>query len=208
MHQLSLQGDELTDDQRKREEQMPPEILVTIMEVMTNLTPDFNRVGSQYNPSYLDRLIERGSTADELLAHAVSDDDPAEDVATDLSGPILQWSDIAIVFTSDHRIQVTTPTKRETLNYGDMGFEDKRGPKSSGKPKKAWMLLLLLAERNGTFPRDRVSPHQRTMLEKRMQELRRFLRAHFCLPGDPLPFVKGVGYEAAFKISKAPSFNT
>ena len=45
-------------------------------------------------------------------------------------------------------------------------------------------------------------------VEKRIQEIRKVLRKHFSITSDPVPFVKGTGYQACFKIGCGPSFHT
>jgi hypothetical protein len=89
---------------------------------------------------------------------------------------------------------------------------------------------VLLAQNNGIFPvptilgregliksnfRDpageRLAIHEArgrawSIVEKRIQEIRRALRKHFRISSDPIPFIPGTGYKAAFKISCSPSF--
>ena len=57
----------------------------------------------------------------------------------------IPWEKIEITFLSDHRVQVRKGKEHETLNYGEFGFVDGR----SGKPSKAWELLLTLAKERG-----------------------------------------------------------
>jgi hypothetical protein len=43
-------------------------------------------------------------------------------------------------------------------------------------------------------------------VEKRVQEIRKALRRNFDLTEDPIPFVKGTGYQTRFKIGCAESY--
>ena len=125
------------------------------------------------------------------------------------SSPGFQWSDVSISFLSDLRVQISTPARSETLSYGEMGFEDRRGSKSEGQPKpqKAWQVLLFLAQNDGLMKAALVTRHGHATAQKRMQELRRALRKHFQIYLDPLPYIKGKGYQAQFKITCGPSFH-
>lgn len=111
-----------------------------------------------------------------------------------------RWEEIEIIFTSDNRVQIKIGEFAETRNFNEFGFEDRR----SGKPNRAWLALRLLGENNAIV--GVAGPGQTwPKIEKRMQELRRALRRHFKLNGDPLPFVTGIGYKARFKIRCAQS---
>jgi hypothetical protein len=112
----------------------------------------------------------------------------------------VKWEDIQIIFLSDHRIQISTQSLNETLNYAEMGFIDDRNK----TPNTAWKALRELAESGG---RIRTGSNW-SKVEKRMQEIRKVFREQFGISDDPLPFVKGTGYRARFKISCAPSYQT
>jgi len=45
-------------------------------------------------------------------------------------------------------------------------------------------------------------------VEKRIQEIRRVLRARFGISADPIPLIEGAGYRATFKIDCRPSYET
>jgi len=111
------------------------------------------------------------------------------------------WQDIEIEFLSDERVQIRIGQRLETCNYSEMGFKDRR----SGKPNLAWITLRLLAEQGGTI---KVAEKDRTWekVEKRIQGIRKSLRCYFELSSDPLPFVKGGGFRARFKIHTGPSY--
>ena len=110
------------------------------------------------------------------------------------------WHDVAIVFLSDRRVQVTVPGGTYTENYAEMGFEDRK----AGRPNGAWEMLRTIAEGDGRISKSRL-PWRK--VEKRVQEIRRALRAHFqerkitVPPDDPMPYVKGEGYVAAFRLT-------
>jgi len=114
------------------------------------------------------------------------------------------WQEIEIAFTSDERVQIRNSAKIETRNYGEFGFEDRR----SGKPKQAWAALRELAERDGLIRRPTQLSKKWPLVERRMQEIRKILRAHFGIKSDPIPFVEGTGYQAVFKIGCRPSYHS
>jgi hypothetical protein len=115
------------------------------------------------------------------------------------------WGDIRISFLSDERAQIIkNGTPAETLNYAEMGFEDRR----TGKPNQAWMMLRTLAEERGIISDKAKTGKDWLRVAKRMEEIRKALRKHFGRSDDPVPFVEGAGYQAVFKIDCAPSFNT
>jgi hypothetical protein len=120
-----------------------------------------------------------------------------------LKTEVRDWNEVEIRFLSDLRVQVGIGTCSETRNYSELGFEDGR----SKGPNRAWRMLRLLAEANGTIPRA-LDGQDWTAVEKRMQELRKSFAHHFQMSEDPLPFVEGIGYQARFKISCAPSYNS
>lgn len=115
----------------------------------------------------------------------------------------LDWNKIEIKFLSDERISISAGEHKETRNYAEFGFEDRR----IGKPNKAWGVLRDLALGNGTLGR---ASGTRTWasIEKSIQQIRRALRNHFGQSTDPIPFVPRIGYQAKFKISCGPSFHT
>ncbi len=115
---------------------------------------------------------------------------------------ISAWSDLIIIFISEHRVQIQMPTGTETKNYAEMGFEDGR----SGKPTKAWETLQELSGSNGSIE-DVKSRHDRSELEKRIQKIRRILRSEFSMVDDPLPLVSDT-YRSEFRILRSPSYYT
>ena len=117
--------------------------------------------------------------------------------------PARSWDEIEIRFLSDERLQVISKDGRPTLNYAEFGFEDGR----SEKPNMAWETLRSIAEGGGVILPAGNGP-DRAALEKRIQEIRRRLRDRFGIDEDPLPFTKGEGYRARFKIECGPSYNS
>ena len=124
-------------------------------------------------------------------------------VPTGKDAPLHGWADVDIRFTSDNRVQVTVGTHSDSLNYAEFGFEDRR----SKTPALAWVTLRSLAEAGGTIQRSQNGPAGAN-LEKRMEKIRSIFRTRFRLEPDPLPFIKGVGYQAQFRISCGPSFDS
>ncbi len=114
------------------------------------------------------------------------------------------WQSVEISFLSDERLQILIGKKRATLNYAEFGFEDGR----DGKPNRAWKVLRAMAENRGTIPDGTSVSMPWPSVEKAIQEIRKALCQHFGISDDPIPFVKGVGYQACFRIGCRPSFNT
>jgi len=114
---------------------------------------------------------------------------------------VSQWSDLEISFFNEHSVQLTVGSTNLIREYGEMGMSNNK----NGKPNLAWQTLHALALSNGVLDRPPRRATTWTIVEKRMQELRAWLRANFALSSDPLPFKKSVGYRAEFKIGCAPS---
>jgi hypothetical protein len=117
----------------------------------------------------------------------------------------VDWADIEICFLSDERVQIYVCGRPgDTKNFAEMGFEDRRGKR--GKPNAAWGVLRVLASNDGMIPVTAISGQQD--IQKRAQEIRKVLCAQFGLSEDPIPFRDGIGYVAAFKITKSPARDT
>jgi len=86
--------------------------------------------------------------------------------------------------------------------FGGLGMAQKR----NGKSTRAWQMLHFLAVSKGTLSHPTAREVQWKTVEKRMQELRKWLRARFDISSDPLPYVKGSGYSAEFRINCAASY--
>jgi len=120
------------------------------------------------------------------------------------------WSEVTICFISDERVQITTGTATETRNYTEMGFASKK----NGTAVQAWEVLRVFARKSGAI-QIAADSRQWAVLEKRVQEIRKTLKALFHLTDDPIRFVKKTpktldtfGYHANFKISCHPSIDS
>jgi hypothetical protein len=113
------------------------------------------------------------------------------------------WKEVEIRFLSDNRVQVTAAGQSEPLTYAEFGFEDGR----SKTPILAWVTLRSLAEAGGTIQRPQNGPPGASF-EKQIEKIRSTLRKRFQLETDPIPFIRNVGYQAQFKISCGPSYNS
>lgn len=117
------------------------------------------------------------------------------------------WRDVQIVFLSEHRVQVTAAGRTYTQNYSEMGFEDRK----TRRENCAWVMLRQLSGQDGVISKPRRG--RWPAVEKRMQEIRKLLKIHFrreaigVPSSDPLPFEKGVGYRAEFRLRRAPAFD-
>ena len=116
---------------------------------------------------------------------------------------VVDWPDIEISFLSDFKVQIRSGQQTEAFNYADLGFNDKR----RDQPKRAWELLRFLAESNGMIRNEKQIQIPWRKVEKGVQELRHFLREHFGIASDPLPFAEGNGYRARFQIVRARSYD-
>ena len=114
------------------------------------------------------------------------------------------WDTIEISFLSDERVQIRIGTDTKTYNYAELGFEDRR----NGKPNQAWVTLRDLAEARGIISVAARSASPWPKIGKRIQEIRNVLRKHFGISSDPVPYVKGTGYQSRFKIGLGPSIHT
>jgi len=124
-------------------------------------------------------------------------------VAPPTQSPMLArgWEDVEIRFLSDFTFQaVVNGTVQAPQNYAEVGFGDGR----HGRPKAAWETLRALAESGGVMASTRTAAEW-PKLEKRIQEIRKLLRACFTLKDDPVPYVKG-GYRTRFTIRVSASY--
>jgi hypothetical protein len=113
------------------------------------------------------------------------------------------WQEIEISFLSDERVEICDGPRRETRNYSELGFEDRR----SEKPNRAWVALRELAQGAGTIPTAKIQGKQLAQLQKRIEEIRERLRNHFQIATDPIPF-SGTAYQISFKLSRRLSYDT
>jgi hypothetical protein len=119
-----------------------------------------------------------------------------------------KWEDIEICFLSEYRVQIRNGTNTESGNYDELGFADRRAKRGDPKPNQAWVTLRAMAEQNGIIQDGTKMGATWPKVEKRIQEIRKVLRKHFSITADPIPFVKGIGYQAVFKISCSPAYAT
>jgi hypothetical protein len=118
------------------------------------------------------------------------------------------WDDIEISFLSDERVQIRKGANTETRNYAELGFADGRVGLGKPKPNLAWVTLRAMAQLNGIIPDGAKTNAAWPKVEKRMQAVRKALRKHFEITADPVPFIRGTGYQIRFKIGCGPSFHT
>ena len=127
------------------------------------------------------------------------------------------WRDIAICFLSDFKIEIRAGEKIEALTYGELGMDDRRverskralgpaGHKKPTRPKRAWLTLRELAEKNGVLEFGTKSRIEWPKVEKDIQALRKVLQKHIGIQDDPIPFLQGT-YRTQFKLSCSPSFD-
>ena len=152
-------------------------------------------------------LVVRTAALDDFIARTIEPADETQAHSPERRPAV--WKDVTIEFTSDERVQISVGPTTYTQNFSEMGFEDRR----NGKPNKAWLTLSRLAAKDGTIL---VTIEGRERAEKRMQEVRKTLRAHFAkehfeIPSepDPLPYdSRGRRYSSLFKIGTRPSVRT
>jgi hypothetical protein len=114
-----------------------------------------------------------------------------------------RWQDIQIVFIADDQVRVRDGRHTRVCGCGELGFLDGR----SGQPNMAWAMLKLLAEYRGVMRHTGQAGTKWTVVEKRMQEIRKRLSEYFSIDADPLPFIPGTGYQALFKIELGPTMD-
>src|SRR5690349_15383347 len=64
------------------------------------------------------------------------------------------WQELEIAFLSDKRVEICSGGIRETYNYDELGFADRR----NGIPNRAWTMLCEIARKNGTIQLPRPLP--------------------------------------------------
>jgi hypothetical protein len=114
------------------------------------------------------------------------------------------WEDVRITFLSDERVEIQIGSQRETRNYEEMGFGDRR----NGTPTKSWILLRGLASKQGIIPVEGRKQKGWAAIEKHIERTRKLLRKLFGITDDPLPFEKGTGYCLRCRIGRARSYDT
>lgn len=141
----------------------------------------------------------------------LTDSGPAVDRATGDGANCggVDWQAIEVLFLSDHRVQIHNGASSQTLNYGELGFADRRAKRGeTPKPNRAWETLRDLAKQRGIIRDESETGEPWRKVEKRIQAIRRVFRKHFGIAADPIPYIKGTGYQARFRIFCSPSFTT
>jgi hypothetical protein len=167
----------------------------------------FEAVYLHWEAEALDRVRDRGVGAalrTEAGAKTAVQPVPSDIHVQRVGKGATNWQDIQISFLSDTRVQIRDGAQIQTYNYEELGFADQR----SGKPNRAWIVLRALAEHEGILSSAKSTAVAWSLIERRIQEIRKVLRAKFGLPEDPLPFVPGTGYQTVFKISCAACYKT
>jgi hypothetical protein len=113
------------------------------------------------------------------------------------------WGAITIEFLNEHTVRFECNGNSANFEYSDLEFRDRR----TGKPKRSWKILLALAHGGGTLRTGAVPGVGWSCIEKRMQEIRKQLRIHTGINGDPIPYQRGIGYQAVFKVVLGRSFH-
>ena len=121
----------------------------------------------------------------------------AEDVPQQNSD--VPWEHMTMRFRNPRWVQVTIEGRlQEPQSYKDLGFIDKK----TKNPNYAWQALLGLAEGDGrveSTPLRCKWARNWKGVNKRMAEIRQKLCTAYKLKGDPVPFVREIGYQTAFK---------
>ena len=115
----------------------------------------------------------------------------------------LSWASLEIEFLSDERIQVKWGDNLETFNYAEFGLANKK----DGKPRRAWKMLTALAGNEGHIEKLPLGK-ELAALQKRLEELRKLLRARYAIPADPIPHKRQLGYQTSFRIRCNRSFRS
>ena len=200
-----------THDDIAAYEQALPRLLDAVVMLARGRCPSFldrTRFAEQVRARLTTRLAHWQHQALKLIRETEDQNNsvpPSDRVPVELR--CSNWHDVAIEFLSDHRVQITVLGSTYTENYAEMGFEDRK----AGRPNGAWEMLRTIAECDGRISSSRI-PWKK--VEKRVQEIRRALRAYFqhrkiAIPSsDPVPYLKGQGYVAAFRLGVGPSYGS
>lgn len=116
-------------------------------------------------------------------------DDTRASTADDPYPSDLKWNEVSLRFTDDDHVQPTIRGKLgQPMSFATFGFEDQRG--ASGRPVLAWSMLRTLAKENGSIKQPAVASPDFARVQKWIQDLRKRLRRHFGIEGDPIPYDK------------------
>lgn len=103
-----------------------------------------------------------------------------------------KWEEITIKFLDGHNVQISCRGSKTTVNYKEMGMQDDR----SLRPNKQWVLLELLAVKNGELTWQDKEASLKVVKQK--QILTDTLQEFFQLDEDP--FYEYNGRHQAYKI--------
>lgn len=116
-------------------------------------------------------------------------DDTRASTADDPYPSDLKWNEVSLRFTDDYHVQPIIRGKLgQPMSFASLGFEDQRG--ASGRPVLAWSMLRTLAQNRGSIEQAVVASPEFTRVQKSIQDLRKRLRRHFGIEGDPIPYDK------------------
>jgi hypothetical protein len=110
--------------------------------------------------------------------------------------PKAGWGDLTIKFSTGHDARFSFPGgPSRILSFAQLGMIDER---SSNKPTKAWEVLRVFAERDGTLiPKNQT---EQKAIEKQKETLSKNLRAFFRIKDEPIPWDYSVnGWVCRFK---------
>ena len=144
----------------------------------------------------IDSLSGGKSAEDEQAGTAVFEGNIAEHSS---SSPRAQsWSDISIVFVSDHSLQVSINSKvQPPMNYVEFGCGNLR----MAIHDFAWETLKELAEREGSLDVASLIGYNRVKSRSGFKRFAEYFGGNFKVDGNPLPFGDDFCYRACFKIS-------
>ncbi len=124
--------------------------------------------------------------------------------------PGTKWTDVEITFIDNDYVRIKVGDEvKNRVHYSEMGFKDER----SGQPIQLWKdTLRKFALANGVIPpkHDKFGKLIETVSADDVKRLRKKLQSYFCIPGDPISYIKGKyikgkyieaeGYKTLFRI--------
>jgi hypothetical protein len=106
-----------------------------------------------------------------------------------------EWDEVEIVVCGADRARITVRGVTETYTFKGLGLEDKRRP---GVARAEWRMLRTYAENPEPDAYYRLP--KRRSLKVEISQFRRWLRAFFGIPGDPLKPFRSMLWLPRFKI--------
>jgi 7-cyano-7-deazaguanine synthase in queuosine biosynthesis len=147
-------------------------------------------------------IAQRGVPRNSTLALIVAEESRSKSgvpSGTSLDLPLnISWQDLLIEVVADDSIRVKIGRNfSKILTYAEIGFKDNR---KGNLPNSLWLLLLVLAENNGTL--NWQSHGVKQGMYKPIQRLKERLQSVFGLDGDPIQsYQKNNAYITSFKIT-------